>query len=101
MCVPAGVPLSVFRGRVVADGDPLWTDDDRRWAKAYVYDRQVRMPCGHYEDEASGPDNSDAFVAVPRVCHRCRAVGEAADVRHKTATAADSQHGVLWQVRRG
>lgn len=78
----------------------MWTDDDRRWALAWQYDREVRLPCGCYPDDVTGPENDGAFVAVRRVCHRHRAIGEAQDAFLASKTDADSTHGVFWQTRK-
>lgn len=98
MCVPAGTPLSIFRGRVQGDGEPWFTDDDRRWALAWRHDQDVRLPCGCHPDDVSGPDKQDSFDAVPHVCHRHYAVDLAAEKRSKSE--ADSMHGVWFQTHR-
>lgn len=83
-----------------ADGEPYWLDSDRQWAKAWLFDERSKMACGCYPDETSGIDNDDRFTAHAKVCHRHRAIGEAAEARAKNATAADSQHGLLWMTTR-
>lgn len=90
-CAPNGIPLSVFRS---------WPEQDRKWALAWQHDRDVRLGCGCHPDETTGIDNDDQFTAVPVVCHRHRAIGEAAEWRAKNASKADSQHGVLWKATR-
>lgn len=95
------VPLSIFRGRPwPGPGEPLFTDDDRRWALAWQFDEDSRLACGCYPDETTGIDNDDAFIATPVVCHRHRAIGDAAEHRAKNANKADSKHGLLWRTRR-
>lgn len=92
-------PLSIFRGRPWPQpGEPLWLDDDRRWALAAQQDADERLPCGCHPSDTSGAHNEDAFDAIPRVCHRHRAVGEASERRSKSET--DSMHGVWFQVER-
>lgn len=91
--------MSIFRGRGwPKPGEPLWLEDDRRWALAEQYDQAVRLPCGCYEDDVSGPENEDRFTATPRVCHRHRAAGEASEHRSKSET--DSMHGVWFQIEK-
>ena len=95
------VPLSIFRGRPwPGPGEPLFTDDDRRWALAWQFDTDSRLPCGCYPDETTGIDNDDMFVAVPTVCHRHRAIGEAAEARQRNATRVDSSHGLMWRTQK-
>lgn len=60
----------------------------------------LRLPCGHYRDEASGRENADRYFAIPRVCHACEAVGQSAERRQQHATKADAKHGVFWQLQR-
>lgn len=96
MCVPAGVPLSIFRGRIVRSGEPRWFEDDRRWALAWQYDKDVRLPCGCHPEEASGVENVDTWSAIPRVCHRHAAIAEASERRQKSEQ--DTMHGVYFQT---
>jgi hypothetical protein len=84
----------------VRGGEPYWLADDRLWALAWEHDRQSKLACGCYPDETTGVANDDAFTATPIVCHRHRAIGEAAEWRARNATDADSQHGLLWVTSR-
>lgn len=93
---PRGIPLSILRGRVPVDGEPYWLDDDRRWVLAWQFNEQSKLPCGCYPEDTTGPENDDRFVASPQVCHRHKAIGDAAEHRAKSAGPADAQHGVLW-----
>ena len=90
----------MFRGRPVTDGQPTWTDDDRLWAKAWQYNEQRQLPCGCDPEDVVGIEHDDAYVAEPVVCHRHRAIGEAAEARQRTSTEADVRHGLLWRTRR-
>lgn len=94
-CAPLGIPLSVFRS---------WPDGDRRWALAWRYDQDSRLGCGCHPDETTGVENDDAFTAVPRVCHRHRAIGDAAKARSQdvdeNGDPRNNPHGVLWMTVR-
>jgi len=74
-CAPRGIPLSVFRGRVVYPGEPQWTGEDRQ----AIYDwlaKEVRtcQGCGQDLDESMQKDNAFAYKADGLRCHACYAV---------------------------
>ncbi|MFD0429426.1 hypothetical protein ACFQ60_22380 [Streptomyces zhihengii] len=86
------MPRSVFLGRVVAPGEPLWTDEDRSWALALAdVERDVCPDCGHPWSEASAPDSEWAYTAELLRCHACAAAhGPRTPTRTAAATCAAS-----------
>lgn len=69
-----GVPRSVFLGRVVGPGEPLWLPEDRWWALALAEDEANRCrDCGHDLTETMAPDAEDAYDATLTRCHGCAA----------------------------
>ncbi|MFE7509755.1 hypothetical protein ACFU8I_00715 [Streptomyces sp. NPDC057540] len=62
----------MFLGRVVADGEPLWLDEDRAWALALLDVEANQCPdCGQPWDEATDKDNEFAYQAQLILCHAC------------------------------
>lgn len=90
----------MFRGRVIAPGEPEWLDSDRDHALAWMVDEKARLACGCYPDETVGPEHDDRFSAEMVVCERHRAVGEAAERWSKSSNEADVRHGILWRATR-
>jgi hypothetical protein len=98
-CAPRGIPLSVFRGRVVYPGDPQWTDDDRQ----AVYDwlekeANTCTGCGQSLGESMKKENSFAYRAEGLRCHGCYAIkaAEAKAERGRVPVTA----GWRWLVTR-
>ena len=66
------MPRSVFLGRVVADGAPLWLEEDRAWALALAQVEADACPeCGQPWAEATDRDNEFAYKAELIRCHAC------------------------------
>ncbi|WP_261994319.1 hypothetical protein [Streptomyces sp. t39] len=64
----------MFFGRVVAPGEPLWTDEDRAWALALAdVERDVCPDCGHPWSETSRPEAEGTYRAELLRCHACAA----------------------------
>lgn len=74
-CAPRGIPLSVFRGRVVALGESQWSEDDWDAARQWQARENRRcQDCGQDLNETMGPDNFDKWNAeVVGHCDACRA----------------------------
>lgn len=73
-----GVPRSIFLGRTVADGDPLWLDDDRDWALAlHLLEADTCDGCGQPRSESTLPENEYGYSVVPIRCHSCAALRRA------------------------
>lgn len=66
-----GVPHSILAGRVVADGQPLWTADDTALAVALTAIEAVTCSCGHDRRESMEAENEYAYVAKAVRCHAC------------------------------
>lgn len=66
----------MFLGRVVADGEPLWTDEDRAWALALLAEEAGNCGgCGQPVSESMDPVNEFAYRVERLRCHACTAVG--------------------------
>lgn len=59
-------------GRVVAEGEPLWLDEDRAWSLALLDVEADACPeCGQPWGEATDPDSEFAYQAQLVKCHAC------------------------------
>lgn len=68
------MPRSVFMGRVVAAGEPLWLAEDRAWSLALLEVEADACPeCGQPWGEATDPANEFEYTAELVVCHACSA----------------------------
>lgn len=66
------MPRSVFLGRVVKRGEPLWLPEDRAWALALLEVEADACPdCGQPWGEATNPKNEEGFAAELIRCHPC------------------------------
>lgn len=84
VCHHYRIPHSVFLGRTVEPGDPMWLDDDR--AKALAYHRHLshesggrcpscRTEASDWVDLESGRRLvTPAWTAETYVCHGCREI---------------------------
>lgn len=73
-CAPHGIPLSVFLGRTVYPGEPMWTQDDTDAAVDWMLDQNDRCPgCGRPHTETTSPDAQGAYDVEAKVCHCCLA----------------------------
>ena len=91
-----GVPHSVFKGRVVQPGAPLWTGKDRALAVALHRIEAVRCSgCGQDRRESLHPDNEFSYVATAQRCHACAARDRAAAAHAKQDGSAA---GMLWAI---
>jgi predicted component of type VI protein secretion system len=85
----------VFLGRVVADGDPLWTDEDRDYALALLAVEADRCDgCGHQRSESTSIEADSGYRAEKLRCHACRAIAEASE------RWADDSKGLLISLSR-
>lgn len=72
-----GVPRSVFLGRVVAAGEPLWLPEDRWWALALAdVEADTCRDCGHPLTETTSPQAAEAYAADVVRCHACAAAAQ-------------------------
>lgn len=89
LCHEWGIPHSQFLGR----GKGVWTDLDRRKARAYAeYRRSVCANCGtraeEWDEDAGGDE--DAYRAVTHRCIGCQVIAD----KQKQVPEGDEGHGV-------
>lgn len=95
-----GTPPSVLAGRVVGDGEPLWTQEDTDLALALTELEDATCPgCGHDRAESMDKANTFAYRAEPAKCHACAARDRAANQRANDP--GWDAAGVRWVTRRG
>lgn len=76
----------------MAEGEPLWLDDDRAWALALLQVEADNHSCGHPLSETLDPVNGDAYtVDVKGTCAACYAL---------EAKAKGMPDGMLYTVRK-
>lgn len=92
-----GVPHSVLKGRVVAEGQPLFTADDSSLAVALQSLESRTCACGHDRVDTTSPDAEFSFAADAIRCHACAARDRAA---RAFAESGGSTAGLLWVVNR-
>jgi len=87
------VPRSVFLGRVVAEGEPLWLPDDRAWARALAEVEADACPdCGQRWGEATAKENEFAYDAHLIRCHACAASAAVVRARQDKGGSTDGLH---------
>lgn len=86
------MPRSVFLGRVIAPGEPLWLEDDRGYAIALSrIEADIHHDCGRPWSEAMNPDNAEKYtVDVLGSCAACYALAVKSD---------QPQPGPMYRVR--
>lgn len=83
----------MFLGRVVAEGEPLWTDDDRAWAMALAQVEADQCPeCGTPWTEATSPDREFSYKAELIKCHACAASARAVRAHQDGGGTSDGLH---------
>ncbi|MBP2583037.1 hypothetical protein J3A78_003515 [Streptomyces sp. PvR006] len=83
----------MFLGRVVADGEPLWLDDDRAWALALLDVEANACPdCGQPWHEATDKDNEFAYRAELIRCHACTTSATSVRAYQDKNGSADGLH---------
>jgi hypothetical protein len=88
------VPRSVFLGRVVADGEPLWTEEDRDYALALLAVDADRCECGQPRSESTLAEAEFTYRAEKLRCHCCKTIAEASE------RWADDSKGLLISINR-
>ncbi|MFD9405398.1 hypothetical protein ACFWA4_42115, partial [Streptomyces sp. NPDC060011] len=87
------VPRSVFMGRVVADGEPLWLPEDRAWALALLQVEADACPdCGQPWGEATDKANEFAYRAELIRCHACTTSASAVRAYQDKGGASEGLH---------
>ena len=85
----------MFRGRVVAPGEPLWLDDDRDEAVALLTEEAATCQCGEPRETSMAPESDGAYAAEVVICHACAAMSRAANAFTKDHP---QQGGVLTRI---
>ncbi|MFB7360495.1 hypothetical protein [Streptomyces gardneri] len=87
------MPRSVFMGRVVADGEPLWLPEDRAWALALLQVEADACPdCGQSWGEATDKANEFAYRAELIRCHACTTSASAVRAYQDKGGASEGLH---------
>lgn len=92
-----GVPHSVLTGRVVRDGQPLFTAQDTALAIALTTVEARTCACGHNRSETTTPGAEFAYEAAAIRCHACAARDRAA---RAFADGEGSMAGLMWSVNK-
>jgi hypothetical protein len=96
-CAPRGIPHSVFLGRVVGPGEPVWLGADRDKALWWlIHDRQTCRGCGTRPEEWE--DDLHAYVAAPHHCRGCEVRAAADEQFEKQST--QHRRGTSMRLRR-
>lgn len=83
----------MFLGRVVAPGEPLWTEEDRAWALALAEVEADTCPdCGQPWSEATAPENEFEYEADLILCHSCAASAKAVRAHQDGKGTTDGLH---------
>jgi hypothetical protein len=69
------LPLSIFLGRVMPDGQPEWLPEDRLAALEWVVHQRSLCPggCGQPRSESFAEGNDDLYDVTLIQCHACAA----------------------------
>jgi hypothetical protein len=73
-CCTAGIPRSVFLGRVVGAGEPLWLAEDRQAALEWQsYQKSLCPGCRRPRTESFAIEMDDHYDVTSLQCHACAA----------------------------
>jgi len=73
-CSTAGIPRSVFLGRVVGVGEPLWLPEDRQAALEWqAYQKSLCPGCKRPRVECFDITMDDRYDVTALQCHACAA----------------------------
>lgn len=73
-CGEHGIPLSVFLGRVVNPGEPLWLPEDRAAVLKWQAEQDALCPgCRHPRRESF--DKANRYNVETHNCQACRELG--------------------------
>lgn len=96
-CAPVGIPLSVFNGRTVYPGDPMWLPEDRAAALDWHVENSTRCPgCGHSQAVTTSSEPPDYEVEAV-VCHACMA--KTREAQRMRETRGDDMGAIYFRVR--
>lgn len=75
-------------GRIVALGDPAWTEEDTFLALEYQdWAGQICPGCGHHLSESTDPANEFRYETRDQACHACAAKEKHAKDLQESETA--------------
>jgi len=87
------VPRSVFLGRVIGDGEPLWLPEDRYWALALAEVEANACPdCGQPWHEATDIKNEFKYKAQVIRCHACTTSAKTVKAKQEKGESVDGLH---------
>ncbi|MFE4697292.1 hypothetical protein ACFRIC_09380 [Streptomyces sp. NPDC056738] len=87
------MPRSVFLGRVVAEGEPLFLEEDRAWAFALAEVEADTCPeCRQPWSEATDPANEFKYRAEPIRCHACATTAKTVKAKTDKGESIDGLH---------
>ncbi len=89
------MPPSVFRGRVVGPGEPVWLDEDRDEAVALLAEEAATCECGEPREQSMAPESDGAYAAEVLICHACAALSR---VARKFSEDNPKQGGVMARI---
>lgn len=73
-CCTAGIPRSVFLGRVVEAGEPLWLPEDRQAVLEWqAYQKSLCVGCKRPRAESFDVAMDDRYDVHALQCHACAA----------------------------
>lgn len=79
----------MFRGRVVVEGEPQWTDLDRGYVLAWQAEEASKHTCGRPLAEVFAKENQSKYGAEVIRCHGCAALDRAMSA-YSSAEGADT-----------
>lgn len=90
------MPRSYFLGRVPPDGAPMWTDEDRAYALAWLdYERDLCKGCGQSLTKSTHKDNQFGYGGEIVRCHSCAAQARTV---HRFVDDGNDQSGVMFRM---
>jgi len=94
-----GIPLSIFRGRVVNPGEPYWLPADIEAALKWQLAENLRCPgCGYSKAETMRREDEVDYDAEAVICHACREIANASAKRAGRDDTYDPMAGVMFRV---
>lgn len=97
-CAEHGIPRSVFLGRVVAPGEPLWLREDVVAALQHQADEDALCP-GCRQPRVESFDTAARYTVETHKCQSCAAQGQKSWLAEKNRPKnASPQHGVFYTV---
>lgn len=87
--MPRGIPHSVFMGRVVGPGEPMWLPEDADLALEWQAEQDITCKgCGQPVDESTATASEGGYEGHAVVCFGCRELRQHASGFESDALAA-------------